>query len=805
MIRNYFKVALRYLLRNKGYTSINILGLAVGIASCILIMLFVRSEFSYDRFHKKSGRIYRAWLHEKYTGQEFLNTQTPIPLGPALQENISDVESYCRVFSFNTLVQYGEDKFNEPVNMVDSSFFSLFDFGLAQGNRNTALAGNHSLVISEKLARKYFGSENPIGKSLDLRLGDDQVLFTISAVSKECPKESSIQFDILIPHSNETHMFSDAVRTRGWTNVFEETYVLLKKGKTGQDAESKIPDLVKKISGDDYVAGQYNIHFQPITNIHLNKSLPAGNLPISDPAYAYILGTIGILILLIACINFITLSVGRSVTRSMEVGVRKVLGAERKQLIRQFWGEALLLTFVSLLIGIALSIVFLTPFNQLANKELVLRFDLFTVTFFLLMTVVIGLIAGVYPAIVLSGFNPVQVLKNRLQGAVGIGFFRRALITGQFTASILMIMGTLIVGKQLNFLQHKNLGYDREHVIIVATNKPRSEGFPLAEKFKAELMKNPRVSSSATSIYSFSEPTWITLGYEDKDRQYRNLAMNAIDADFIPSMKLELVKGRNFSPENPADMYSTMIVNESLVKEYGWDEPIGKTLPGRMSQTVIGVVRDFNFESLHNKIRPLALVMRPDSLIRSVNDIGFVYAPQPRVSIRLRKGDLQEQIASVEQNWKSVAGSQDFDYRFLDESLNSQYQSEMRLNSIVRLASLLSIWIACMGLFGLVTLAVVRRTKEIGIRKVMGAGTGSVVFLLSKDFIWLITIAALIAFPVAWWALNKWLQEFAYRINIAWWYFVIAGGAALAIALITVSFQSIKAALTNPVKSLRTE
>jgi putative ABC transport system permease protein len=805
MIKNYFKTALRYLLRNKGYTSINILGLAIGIASCILIMLFVRSEFSYDKFHSKADRIYRAWLHENYDGQEFINTQTPIPLGPALQANIPDVESMCRVFSFNSLVQYNGNKFNEPVNMVDSNFFQLFDFKLAEGNTRQIFPNSRSLILSKKMVKKYFGKEQAIGKNMELQLGNEKLLFTVSAISEKAPLESSIQFDILIPHSNEKYLFSEAAITRGWTNVFEETYLLVREGKTGLDVEQKIPELAKKIAGDNYKPGQYNVHLQAITDIHLNKKLPAGNLPVSDPAYAYILGTIGILILLIACINFVTLSVGRSTTRAMEVGVRKVLGAERKQIIRQFWGEALLLTCISLIIAIGLSFVFLKPFNSIANRELILSFDMFTVLFFIALLIVIGLIAGIYPAIVLSAFNPVKVLKSRLQSAVGIGFFRKALIAGQFSASIIMIIGTLIIGKQLNYLQSKNLGYDKEHVIIVSTNKPRAEGFPLAEKFKTELLKNPQVTGSTISLYSFSEPGWVNLGYEDDKKVYRNFRANAVDADFINAMKLQLVIGRNFSANNAADITGSMIVNEAMVKEYGWKEPLGQKLPGRFEQLVVGVVKDFHFESLHNKIQPLALVMRPDSMFRRANDIGFVFPPQPRINVRLKEGNLQEQIASLEKNWKAIAGNQDFEYKFLDESLNSQYKEEQRLGSIVRYASALSIFIACMGLFGLATLAVVRRTKEIGIRKVLGADIKSVVFLLSKDFIWLISIAAVIAFPLAWWALNKWLQDFVYRVSIEWWVFIAAALIAMVIALLTVSFQAIKAAIANPVKSLRTE
>jgi putative ABC transport system permease protein len=371
---------------------------------------------------------------------------TPVPLGPVFQSNIPDIESFTRVYSFNTLVQYNGNKFNEPINMVDSSFFKIFDFKLVQGDRNTVLNGMNSMVVTEEIASKYFGKESAIGKSLELQLGNEKRLFTITGVAKKSPEESSIKFDFLIPHTNEVWIFSEATRTRGWTNVSLETYFLIKEGKTGMDVEAKVPGVAKKIAGDQYKPGQYNVHLQPITKIHLDKSLPAGNMPISDPAYAYILGTIGLLILIIACINFVTLSIGRSATRALEVGIRKVLGAERSQLIRQYWGEAMVVTVVSLIIAIGLAFLFLKPFNGIANKNLQLSFNLFTLLFLLGLVIVIGLIAGIYPAIILSGFKPVKVLKSRVQTSVSIGFFRKGLITSQFVASIIMIIGTMVIG-----------------------------------------------------------------------------------------------------------------------------------------------------------------------------------------------------------------------------------------------------------------------------------------------------------------------------------------------------------------------
>ena len=803
MIRNYLKVAFRNLANHRGYTVINVLGLSVGITCCILIMLFVKSEWSFDRFHSKSDRIYRAWMEEHYKGEIFTNTITPLPLVPVLQANLPEVQTASRVGAFNTLVRYNNNTFNDPVNMVDSSFFNLFDFPLKEGDVKNPFPTKNSLIITERSAQKYFGKDSPIGNNLELQLGNDTVLFTVSAVAKNIPLESSIQFDMLIPFSNARHIWSERRLTQGWSNIFVESYFLLKQNAKAGDVNAKIPSIMQPLVANNYKPGEYNVSLQPMRDIHLNNNLPAGNQPVSDPKYSYILGTVCILLLLIACINFVTLSIGRSATRALEVGVRKVLGAERQQLIRQFWGEALLLTLMALIIGIGLVIVLQKPFSLLANRELSFQINGFTILFCFILVSTIGLLAGIYPAFVLSNFKPIQVLKGKLNVG-GMGFFRKSLVVGQFVASIIMIIGTISVSRQLNYLRTKDLGFNKEHVVIVPTNKSRSEGNRLAQRFQAVLQKNPEVINSTTSLFSFAEYGWMTLGYTDDKNVFRQFRFNAIDPDFVKAMGLEIIAGKDFSKDNTADS-NYILVNEALVKEYGWKDPIGQRLPGRYDEKVMGVVRDFNFETLRTDIRPVVMAIKPDSLFRRSSDVNMNFAPQPRVSVRFRGGNLQDQITFLKSAWKSVAGDQDFEYRFLDDALASAYQQEQRLSKIVRYASLLSIFIACMGLFGLATLVVVRRTKEIGIRKVLGANVSGIVALLAKDFIVLVIVASLIAFPIAWWAMHKWLQDFAYRVNIGWWIFLIAAATALLIALITVSFQAIKAAIANPVKSLRTE
>lgn len=808
MLLNQLKVALRYLLRHRGYSFINVLGLAVGIASVLLITLFVRSEWSFDRFHHKQARIYRAWLEEHYEGQVFKNTATPIPLGPTVKANLPGVERFCRVGPVSALVRAatgGQTAFNEPLNMVDESFFSVFDFELKEGSRQHPFPTANSIIVSENAARKYFGSAPALGKTLQVQLGDTVIPFTVSGVTGPVPVASSIQFEMLITYAHADVFWSKRVQTDGWGQVFLETFFLLKDGTDPSRLAAQTARLLDPKVSKMYKPGEYLVHYQPLTDIHLNNALPAGNVPVSDPAYAYILATIGGLILLIACINFVTLSIGRSTTRALEVGVRKVLGAGEGQLMRQYWGEAALITLVALLVGISLAWGLAPAFSTLANRALTFSLDGFTLLFCLGLTLLVATVSGLYPAFVLSRYAPIQALKGKVSAKANIGLLRKGLIVGQFTASIVMIIGTFVVGRQLHYLHTKDLGYRKEQVVIVQTNKSGREGVEIAQRFKQALAANPQVVASTVSLLSMAEPGWLSLGYQDDKDVYRSFQANEVDADFLPALGLQLVQGRNFARANPADAAAGIIVNEALVKEYGWQHPLGQKLPGKYPHRVIGVVKDFHYESLYSKIQPLALVIHADSLARHSSNVSLSYSPRPRVSVRLGQGSLPAQLDALKAAWKDAAGDQEFDFRFLDEAVNAEYQQAERLGTLVRLASGLSICIACLGLFGLATLVVARRTKEIGIRKVLGADVSRIVALLSRDFVILVGVAALVAFPIAWWALHHWLADFTYRIPIPWWAFVAAALAALTVALATVSIQAIRAATANPIRSLRTE
>ena len=804
MFKNYLKISWRNLFRNRWFTLIKVLGLAVGVTCAVLIALFVNSEWSYDRFHAKEDRLYRMWQDEAYQDQRFVNAITPMVMAPTLQANIPEVEATCRIIGLNPMVNLGNQRLTESVLVVDSTFFDLFDFPLASGNRNRPFPNMNSVILSESAARKYFGDADPRGQEMEMILGTEPWRFTVSGVVADAPEASSIQYQMLIPYETATSVVSPRAQT-SWYEVYGETYVLLRENASAEEAAAKFPAMMQQALGENYTQGGFELYMQPIAEIHLDNTIPQGIQPISDPKYSYILVTIGLLILLVACANFIILSVGQSGSRAREVGVRKVMGAERKQLIGQFMGEAFLIASFSLVLGVGLAFLFLQPFNSIISRSLVIPVSAGSILFCLGLAVVIAGIAGFYPALVLSRFNPASVLKGQLAVAGKSGLLRRMLVVGQFTASIALIVCAIFIGRQLSYFQDKDMGYSRDMLLTLPTNMSRGEGNQLAERFRTALLSRPEVSAAGVSLYSFAESPWVTLGFTDENQQYSSFQYNAVDPYFLETMGVRLKDGRLFDPEITADQTQSAVVNEAFAAQFGLENPIGKKLPGPFSHRIIGVVRDFNFQSLHTPVAPLVLTQQPDSLFNQSENVGLAFAPQPRITVRLQPGKTEEQLNALRAVWADVAPDQDFSPAFLDESLALQYQAEQRTATITRIASGLSVFIAVMGLFALVTLTVARRRKEIGIRRVLGAGAGNIVRLLSGDYLQLIALAALIAFPLSWWFMNDWLQDFAYRIPLSWWVFGLAGVTALGIALLTVSFQALRAARSNPVNSLRTE
>jgi len=804
MLRNYFKIALRNLSRNKLYTFLNIAGLATGITCCLLIMFYVRNELSFDRFHDKADHIYRVWVQEKYEGEIYQNVITPIPLGPILKATYPEVEHTVRVATFNNLVQYKDLSLPQAIHVVDSTFFNVFDFKLIQGDARTALREPYSVILTPRVAGQFFGKVKAVGQRLAIRLGETYQQFTVTAIAEEPPLSSSIRFGMLLPAAQLKYLYNERAFT-SWFTIYVETYALLRANTNVGALESKFPQMVKSVLGKNYKEGAYLVNLQPITDIHLNKNLPAGIEPISDPAYSYILSVIALLVLCIACINFMTLSISRSTSRAKEVGLRKTIGAQRGQLMVQFWSEAFFLTALSVILGVGLTLLLLPTFNSLVNQQLTFPTDGLTVFFILGVFVIVGLFAGSYPAVVLSDFKPIEVLKGKLRLTSDRSVIQRSLIVAQFALSIFLIAGTLLVSQQLHFLQFTHLGYGKDQVVMIYTTGKFSEGRAAANLLRNELSKEPAVTGITASMHAFGEDGWMKMGYKSDKGVQESFYINSVDFDYLKAMQIRLVAGRDFDRNRTTDSTQALIVNQAFVKHYGWKDPVGKKLPGKFpDHQIVGVVEDFHFESLHTTVKPLALVIRPDSLLKAANDVTLGNS-SARISIRIQPGQIPATLATIKQKWASVAPTQGFDYTFLDERVNAQYRQEERLGKIVSAGSLLSILIACMGLFGLVSLTIIRRTKEIGIRKVLGASAGHIVLLISRDFALLVGIAFLLASPIAWWAVSQWLTNFAYRIPINGWVFVGAGMLALGIALLTVSFHAVKAALVNPVDSLRSE
>ena len=827
MIKNYIKIAFRNLFKNKVYSFINIFGLAIGIACCLLIGLYVHNEWSYDKFHSNSDRLYRAWVHEDYGNDEiYFNSVSPLILASALESNIPEVEQTSRFTNlFNPVKRPNQpESVSATVSIVDPAFFDMFDFEVVQGNAAQTENNPGTVVITEQSAQQFFGEENPLQQILRIQIGDVFNDFTVVAVVKNPPLNSSIQFGILIPFSNSATIFSENAHTN-WFSVSTETYVLLRENSRMDEINEKMQSMmVTELGnryGDEVSEGDltYTVGLQPITDIRLNTDIPAGIAEVSDPVYSYILGAIALLVLLIACVNFMTLAISRSASRAREVGIRKTIGAVRQHLMFQFWGEALVMTLIALSGGVLLAELLLPRFNSLSGTGL--QLDFFSGNILILFgigAVLISFIAGIYPALIISGFKPVEVLKGRLSLSGDKNFFRQTMVVFQFSLSIALIAGTLIISKQLDYMRSADLGYQKEQVVVLSTDFNAGPDTPISqtiedaarlkERLESELAGIPEISSlSISSFTPVQSGGWVSADYRDQNERKRYFDFNIVDHAFPDTYGISILSGRNFSLENPSDQRRAILVNEALVDDYEWENPIGQRLPGPNFEDheIIGVVENFHYESLHAEIKPLALTINPRILFSGIENIGFNASPTPRISIRFNSQNLPVLMSRIEESWASSAEGSPFNYTFVDQAVDNQYRQEERLSQIVLFGSTLAIVIACLGLFGLASLMVVRRTKEIGVRKVLGASSQSIVLLINKEFTRLVLIAFIIAAPVAWVVMKTWLQDFAYRIEPGIGIFITAGASALLIAWLTVGYQSIRATLINPTESLRSE
>ncbi|WP_207491516.1 ABC transporter permease [Aridibaculum aurantiacum] len=794
MIKNYLKIALRNLWRNKAFSFINIAGLAVGMAACFLIFMYVTFEKSYDTFHSKSSRIYRV-LTDVITPSETIHAGiTAWPFAPNIKTDFPEVEAFVRVNATSMLIKKDNRKFQEDrVLYADSSFFRVFDFKLVKGNAETALKEQLSLVLSETTAKKYFGNADPIGQTVVVTGSEFNAIVT--GVMEDLPENSHLKADVLVSMATLTEKFSPGLDEQ-WSNFDAVSYLLLKPGTDPGQLEKKFPAFLEQRAGKLMKENQmfYTLFLEPLKDVYMNAE--------RDDAFengnrnnVLIFSIIAVFILFIACINFVNLTTARSAERAKEVGIRKVVGAEKNQLVNQFLGESLVMSLLAFVIAIGIAALLLPLFNELAGKTVSTGIfsNINHVLLLLAASIAIGLLAGVYPALVLSAFKPIIVLKGKFTtGTRGI-MLRKGLVVAQFSISIALIIGTIVVYHQMKYMRNQDLGFSKDQVIVLDTHGN-------ANKFalKEELQKLPQVTSAALSSSipgGSNSKAYSEIENAKGEMQIANVDLYFVDFEYIEQFKMKTIAGRTFSRDFGTDTTQAMVINEAAVKFFGYTsakDAVGK----RFSQwgregTIIGVVKNFHYRSLQENIAPLSMRIEP-----SRSDL---------LSIKVSSAQLPATIAALENTWKTIMPHRPFSYYFLDEFFDRQYRGEERFGTLFLYFAVLAIFISCLGLLGLAAYSTIQRTKEIGIRKVMGASIPNIVHLLSKEFLLLVAIAFLVAAPIAWYFMYQWLEGFAYRTTISWWIFLSAGVIAFLIASVTTSFHAIKASVSNPIKSLRTE
>lgn len=818
MLKNYLKIAFRNIRKQKLYSLINIAGLSIGIACCIVIYLFIQDEYSFDRFHDNAENIYRIEeLRYQKPNSEIEPTPfydaslpdgvskspwLPLPLGPTIAELFPEIEHFSRIEESTFLARRENHSFRQEVLLADSAFFRMFSFPLLEGTPEDALNDPGKVVLTPETARKYFNEENPVGKTLIVTIQGEEQLFTVSAIAKSPPENSSISFSMIIRIENEPYYEFNADR---WSSFNTPLFVTLAPGASPGQFVAKLRDFATERYADswkgardrlgmpeDATVAEFDI--TPLTGIHLDVA--AYWHKVSNPLYSYILGAIAVLILIIACINYITLALARSSGRAKEVGIRKASGAQRRQIAVQFWGETQLLSLLAMLAGVCLAKLALPLFNTIAGKTLSISYtgDAGFLGVLLGITLVSGILAGSYPALILSRFEPVKVLKG-IKAYTFKPRLTKALLVIQYSLSIFLIISSLVMYRQMEFVSGKELGYDEEQVVFIPTHTGWNEkGTRLMERYRTVLSDMPAVKNVSgmapaltmgSNVYAFGV-----------DGEMKRSHIYYVDENLINTLGIELIAGRNFAEDRPSDVTGSIIVNESLVESMHWEDPIGQQLPWSGEEnpsTVIGVVKDFHFQSMESEIEPMLFHMDPEQ--------GGISS----VAVKIGQGMIAETLPKLEAAWKEVAPFTPFNYWFLDDALAQQYEDYQRWLNIMAVSTVLAILIACLGLFGLAGLTAVNRTKEIGIRKVLGAGMEQILVLLNKDIVTLIAVSLIMAAPLSWYIMEQWLKDFAYRIDIGAGVFVLSALSVLVIAILTVSYHSVKAATVNPVESLRSE
>ncbi len=794
MLQNYLKIALRNLLRNKVFSFINISGLSIGLACCMLIVLYTKDEVSYDRFHKNMNNIYRITSTETSPeGKVSKFGITGMVPGPTFARQIPEIDKFVRLQGERLNIKKGMDVIAQEATKVDSSFFSIFTFDFVEGSPKTALKDPQSIVITEEVAEKYFDKKPALGKTLSIDYDGDFQPFTVAGVIKKTPQNSSIKVELLLPFHR------DKKPDNQWINFFLNTFVTLKPLANPKTVEAKFARIYARDAKEEMAEAKKSWNYnskikyglQPMLSVHLSTDFKAQNglYDDSNPVYSYVLIGLAVFLLLIACINFINLTVARSIKRSKEIGIRKVIGGDRKQLIYQFMGESFVLSLIAFLLAFVLVELTLPLFNSLANKALSISYllDFKLIIAYFSLFLLTGFLAGFYPALVLSDFRPVDTLYGRFKFA-NKNYLQKSLVVFQFSLAAFMMMATLILYYQFDFLTHQDLGYDDKNIVTLETGQmTRTQ----TDVFRNELLKNPDIQQVAPR----QGGTWFTIA-KVNEKQEINFAVDIVDYNYLPTFKISLIKGRNFSKDFPSDSSQSILVNEAFVKEAGWKNPIGQTVDfffNKRKYQVVGVVKDYHYSSLYDKISPQMFSTDPQR-----SDFGML-------NIKINPNNTPATLKYIERIFKQLRPTRPYSYEFKDELNFKQYEKEAKWKQIITFSAILIMFISCIGLFGLATLSAEKRTKEIGIRKVLGASATVIVTMLTKDFLKLVLISVIIAFPLAWFLADKFLADYPYRIQLNGWMFAMVALLLVFITILTISYQALKSALANPVKSLRTE
>jgi putative ABC transport system permease protein len=814
MFKNYFKIALRNLYKSKLHTGINLIGLSLGLGVSILIFFFIQFELSFDQFHEEGDRVYRLERHEK--GEEGMNSSFSIPFVAAstFATEFPQVTHTTRVIGSSAQAYLDENTIQtQQLLMVSPDFLEIFRFTLLEGKKEQVLTDKFGVVITEKTGKKYFGEENPVGKSIRIQMGENYEDYRVTGLLEDLPPNSSIHFEVLMNDENLEASISQQSR-ESWYTVFGDTYVKLRDARNKADVEAGVVPMMKKVLGERYKEGTYLFTLQPIADIHLSDSPDSGMADTTRPALLWILAGIAFLILLIACINFTTMAIGRSTVRAKEVGVRKTMGAGFDQLMIQFLMEAFLITLAAFVLGVGLAELLLPTFNELFDKQLELQYGVPQLLILLGLILGITALAGAYPAFFMSSLRPIRVLKGNLSIRFGKQGLRKGLVAFQFFISFLLIASTLIMVHQMNSIRNYDLGFDQEMVVLVDVPEVRGTkleqtipaGFAQAEIYRQALLSRSEIVSAGITIATYGDDSFWDGGFPTPDDKQFNFRVNFVGGEYVKTLGLELVSGRDLNPQVGADS-SSVLINETFAKAMGWIDPLGEMLPSRkiMNHEIVGVLKDFNHNSLYKEIEPVILAKSPDVIFSGINMLMIHSATNPKVIVKGAGTDFEAFRTLLENEWNRVFPMEEFSFSFLDETVQKQYVADERLGKMVFLAACIAILIAAMGLFAMAALSIAGRTKEIGIRKVLGASSWSISWMFHREYLLITLIGVMVALPLSLYFMQTWLEQFAVREWPSWINFFLLTLGAIAFTLAIISAQSYRATQMNPVKTLKDE